>query len=80
MNSLQFLSFIQIFRFLILFLITTRIDLEALVPKNTSVASYSPVLQLCIPPLSETLCLSSCLFKPSLFWLVSLHLSMMNQF
>ena len=34
--------------------------------KNTSGFSYCPVLQLCIPPLSETLRLSSCLFKAPL--------------
>ena len=31
--------------------------------KKISVPSYWPVLQLFIPPLSEMLCFSSCLFK-----------------
>ena len=31
--------------------------------KNTSVFPYCPVLQHCIPPLSEKLCFCSCLFK-----------------
>ena len=33
---------------------------------NTSVISNCPLLQLCIPPLSESLCFGTCLFKARL--------------
>ena len=41
-----------IFRFITLFCVTARTGVHA---ENISVFSYSPVLQLCILPLSETL-------------------------
>ena len=44
-----------IFRFRILYWVTTKIGLHALMLRNTLVVSYCPVLQLCILPLSETL-------------------------
>ena len=48
---------ILIYRFIIVFWVTTRTGLHALILKNTSVFSFCPVLQLCIS------CFSSCLFK-----------------
>lgn len=41
--------------FIVLFRVTTRTGLYASMLRNTSVFSYSPVLQRCIPPLSEAL-------------------------
>ena len=41
-------------------------------PRNTWVFSYCPVPQHCIPPLSQTLCFSSCPFKPPPSWTLSL--------
>ena len=34
--------------------------------KNTSVLSNCPLLRLCLPPLSETLCFGTCLFNARL--------------
>ena len=44
-----------IFRFLIIFCVTTRIGLHALILKNLYIFSQSLVLPHCIHPLSETL-------------------------
>lgn len=49
--------------FIILFAVTTRIGLHAVVLKNATVFSFCLVLLHCIPPLPDTLCVSSCLFK-----------------
>lgn len=68
------------FRFMILLCIITETGLQVLMLRNTSVFSYYPALQLCILPLSEPLCFSSCLFKappswiPCLLWLVGPHM------
>ena len=52
-----------LFRFIILFGVTTGIDLHTLILKNKSVLSCCPLLQHYVFPLSETLNFSSCLFK-----------------
>ena len=59
------LTYMLIFRFIILFWVPTRIGLHASMLKNTSVISFCSMLQYCIPILSKTLCFSSCLFKTS---------------
>lgn len=43
--------------------VTSGIRLHALSKKNAFVFFFYPVLRLCVHPQSETLCISSCLFK-----------------
>ena len=52
-----------IFRFINVYSVTTKKSLRALRPPKPSVFSYCPLLQHSIPPLSDTLCFSSCLIK-----------------
>ena len=52
-----------IFRFIHLFWITAWVNLNDLMLKNKSGFSFCPVLHLYLPPRSEMLCFSSCLFK-----------------